>query len=109
MAYEALSMISTLFKVVAESNRISKLSERDAFRVKHATPLVDTFDAWMKQARTRAEPRGRIETALNYATNLHDARRAFLADPRLKVSTRAAQMSLRASSCRAAITTSSMA
>ncbi|MBK8014610.1 MAG: transposase [Deltaproteobacteria bacterium] len=53
LAYEALSIISTLFKVVAESNRISKLSERDAFRVKHATPIVDTFDAWMKQARTR--------------------------------------------------------
>ncbi|MBK8011969.1 MAG: IS66 family transposase [Deltaproteobacteria bacterium] len=95
LAYEALSIISTLFKVVAESNRISKLSERDAFRVKHATPIVDTFDAWMKQARTRAEPRGRIETALNYATNLHDARRAFLADPRLKLHNNDSERELR--------------
>lgn len=95
LAYEALSIIAALFKVIAESNRIHNLSERGAFRAKHATPLVDAFDAWMEQARTRAEPGGRIEAALNYATNLHDARRAFLADPRSKLHNNDAERELR--------------
>ncbi|MBK8015030.1 MAG: transposase domain-containing protein [Deltaproteobacteria bacterium] len=47
-----------------------------------------------KQERA-AEPRGRIETALNYATNLHDARRAFLADPRLKLHNNDSERELR--------------
>jgi len=96
LAYEALSIIGALFKVIAESNRISNLGERGAFRVKHATPLVNAFDAWMEQARTRAEPGGRIEKALNYATHLHDARRAFLADPRLKLHNNDSERELRA-------------
>lgn len=95
LAYEALSIIGALFKVIAESNRISSMSERGAFRVKHATPLVDVFDAWMEQARTRAEPGGRVEKALNYATNLRDARRAFLADPRLKLHNNDSERALR--------------
>lgn len=95
LAYEALSIISALFKVIAASNRLSNLTERSAFRVKNATPLVDAFDAWMEQARSRAEPGGRIEIALNYATNLHDARRAFLADPRLKLHNNDSERELR--------------
>ncbi|MBK8011586.1 MAG: transposase [Deltaproteobacteria bacterium] len=42
-----------------------------------------------------AEPRGRIETALNYGTNLHDARRATLADPRLKLHNNDSERELR--------------
>lgn len=96
LAYEALSIIGGLFQVIAESNRIQNLSERGAFRVQHATPLVDAFDLWMVQASTRAEPGGRIEAALTYATNLHDARRAFLADPRLKLHNNDSERELRA-------------
>ena len=96
LAYEALSIIGALFKVIAESNRITNLSVRGAFREKHATPLVDAFDAWMEQASARAEPGGRIESALKYAANLQDARRAFLADPRLKLHTNDSERELRA-------------
>lgn len=96
LAYEALSIIGALFKVIAESNRITNLGERGAFREKHATPLVDAFDAWMEQASTRAEPGGRIESALQYAANLQGARRAFLADPRLKLHNNDSERELRA-------------
>lgn len=95
LAHEALSIIGALFKVIAASNRLPKLADRGAFRTKHATPLVDTFDIWLTQSRTRAEPGGRIETALNYATNLKDARRAFLADPRLKLHNNDSEQELR--------------
>ena len=71
------------------------IDARAAFRAKHATSLLDTFDEWMEQARTRAEPGGRIEKALNYATNLKAARRAFLADPRLKHHNNDAERELR--------------
>jgi transposase len=99
LAYEALAIIGALFKVIGESNRITNLDERGAFRAKHATPLVDAFDAWMDQARPRAERGGRVETALNYATNLRDARRAFLADPRLKLHNNDSERPRRASRC----------
>jgi transposase len=95
LAHEALSIIGALFKVIAASNRLQSLTERGAFRVKHATPLVDAFDDWMKQASTRAEPGGRIETGINYASNLHDARRAFLADPRSKLHNNDSERELR--------------
>ncbi|MCK6546830.1 IS66 family transposase [Myxococcota bacterium] len=95
LAHEALSIIGALFKVIAASNRLSSLTDRGAFRVKHATPLVDALDDWMKQARTRAEPGGRLEAAINYATNLHDARRAFLGDPGSKLHNNDAERELR--------------
>lgn len=95
LAYEALSIIAALFKVIAESNRLMAPNAREEFRLKHAKPLVDAFDEWMEQARTRAEPGGRIETALNYASNLKAARRAFLSDPRLKLHNNDSERALR--------------
>jgi transposase len=83
LAHEALALIKAIFAIVRKAKSMP-LEQRTAYRREYATPIVDALDAWVVEAKTKAEEGGRLQSALTYYTNQREALGRFLTDGRLE-------------------------
>jgi transposase len=95
LAYQALALIKGIFDIARKAKRMS-VDDRAAYRRTHATPIVKALDAWVDDAKAKAEDGGRIDAALTYYTNQREALGRFLTDGRLEADNNGAERELRA-------------
>jgi transposase len=93
-AMEALSMIAKLFEA-ERACRDLPMPERTAERARRCEPILRLFDDWVEQHRGKADPRGRLATAIGYYQNQRTALRRFLDDGRLSLDNGVSERALR--------------
>lgn len=94
LAFQALALIKGIFDIVKKAKHLP-IAECAAYRQAHATPIVDALDAWVVDAKTKAEDGGRLQAALTYYTNQREALGRFLTDGRLQADNNGSERELR--------------
>ena len=93
-AYEALSLISKLFKINRQCMKLAE-PERTRERSKRAQPVLRTIDQWVEDNRDQADPRGPLDKAIGYYTNQRKALHRFRDEGRLRLDNNLSEQALR--------------
>ena len=95
LALEGIAIIGALFAADRECAAIP-MPERTAVRAERCTPLLSAFDHFIQRARTLADPRGPLESAVTYCTHQRAPLRQFLQDGAIPIHNNRSEAALRA-------------
>lgn len=91
---EALALIQQLYRVEKTAQEMAP-PQRQAYRQEHAVPILDRFDAWMKQQELVTPPKSPLGDALRYTRNQWRALRRYTEDGRLPIDNGRSERALR--------------
>lgn len=94
IAIEAVQRIDALFAIEREINGRSP-AERKAVRQARSTPLIESFEIWLRGERKQLSSKGPLAKAIDYQFNHWAAFTRFLEDGRICLSNNAAERSIR--------------
>jgi hypothetical protein len=93
-AYEALALISKLFRINRDCMRLPE-AQRTSERRRRATVVLEALDKWIDAHRQDADPRGPLDKAIGYYRNQRGALHRFLEDWRLRMDNNRSEQALR--------------
>lgn len=83
-ATQGLAQIAALYRIEAEI-RGHSAAQRLAARQQRSAPLIEAFEAWLKQQRARLSAKSKLGEALAYIANHSAGLRYFLSDGRIEI------------------------
>ncbi len=93
-AHRGLNLIRKLYRVEKKARKM-KPDERQAFRERHARPILDEIKSWLEQALPQVPPQSTTGQALHYLHNEWGKLIRYLDDGRLEIDNNLAENAIR--------------
>jgi transposase len=93
-AHRGLNLIRKLYRVEKKARKM-KPDERQAFRERHARPILDEIKCWLEQALPQVPPQSATGQALHYLHNEWHKLIRYLDDGRLEIDNNLAENAIR--------------
>jgi len=93
-AHRGLNLIRKLYRVEKKARKL-KAEERQAYRNRHARPVLDEMHSWLDQALPQVPPTSVTGQALHYLHNEWDKLIHYLDDGRLEIDNNLAENAIR--------------
>ena len=94
LANQAMALIKVIFDIAAKSKKL-RVSDRAAYRLEYAAPIIEEMDIWVSEAKAKAAEGGKVQRALTYYSNQREALGRFVTDGRLEADNNGSERELR--------------